>query len=168
MVTFPETTLLDVVGPTEVFHSANELGAAEPYSLVVASAAGGPVRASSGLVIDTVAIEAVEGPVDTLMTAGGTGVRAAAADAELVAGVARLAAQARGVTGVCTGTFLLGAAGLLEGRRVTTHGGRAAALARQFPGLDIDPDRIFVRDGTVWTSAGVSAGIDLALALVED
>lgn len=175
VVTFPETTLLDVVGPTEVFHSANELAAAgvaaatsEPYSIVVASSAGGLVRASSGLVVDTTAIGTVEGPVDTLMTVGGTGVRAAAADAPLVAGVARLAASARRVTSVCTGTFLLAAAGLLEGRRVTTHWGRAAALARQYPTLDIDPDRIFVRDGSVWTSAGVTAGIDLALALVED
>jgi transcriptional regulator GlxA family with amidase domain len=168
MVTFPHTTLLDVVGPTEVFHTANELRTDEPYELVVASAAGGPVRASSGLVLDTVPIASVPGPVDTLMATGGAGVRAAARDAALVAGVARLAADARRVTSVCTGTFLLGAAGLLEGRRVTTHWGRAGALARQFPALDIDPDRIFIRDGSVWTSAGVTAGIDLALALVED
>jgi transcriptional regulator GlxA family with amidase domain len=168
LVTFPDTTLLDVVGPSEVFHSANELGASPPYELGVASAGGGPVRASSGLVVDTVPIGGVRGPVDTLMTTGGTGVRAAAQDAALVAGVARLAGGARRVTSVCTGTFLLAAAGLLEGRRVTTHWGRAAALARQFPTLDIDPDRIFIRDGSVWTSAGVTAGIDLALALVED
>ena len=168
LVTFPDTTLLDVVGPSEVFHSANQLGAAESYELVVASAGGGPVRASSGLVIDTVAISAVDGPVDTVMTTGGVGVRAAADDPALVAGVARLAGRAQRVTSVCTGTFLLAAAGLLEGRRVTTHWGRAGSLARQFPTLDIDPDRIFIRDGSVWTSAGVTAGIDLALALVED
>src|SRR4051794_31618184 len=164
VVTFPGTTLLDVVGPTEVFHSANELGAggARPYDIVVASAAGGPVRASSGLVLDTEAIATVEGPVDTLMAVGGTGVRAAAADPALLAHVTRLAEPARRVTSVCTGTFLLAAAGLLEGRRVTTHWGRAAALARDYPGLDIDPDRLFIRDGAVWTSAGVTAGIDLA------
>ncbi len=168
MVTFADTTLLDVVGPSEVFHSANQLGAGDPYDVTVVSAAGGPVRASSGLVLDTEAIGAVDGPVDTLMTTGGVGVRAAAADPVLVAGVARLAGQAQRVTSVCTGTFLLAAAGLLEGRRVTTHWGRAGALARQFPTLDIDPERIFIRDGSVWTSAGVTAGIDLALALVED
>jgi transcriptional regulator GlxA family with amidase domain len=168
MVTFPHATLLDVVGPTEVFHTANQLGADEPYELVVASGAGGPVRASSGLVVDTVAVAEVAGPVDTLMATGGVGVQAAARDEELVTGVARLAGGARRVTSVCTGTFLLGAAGLLEGRRVTTHWGRAGALARQFPALDIDPDRIFIHDGSVWTSAGVTAGIDLALALVED
>jgi transcriptional regulator GlxA family with amidase domain len=168
VVTFPHTTLLDVVGPTEVFHTANELGAIERYDLIVASAGGGAVRASSGLSVETVPIASVSGPVDTLMAAGGTGVRAAARDAGLVDGVARLAGDARRVTSVCTGTFLLGAARLLEGRRVTTHWGRAGALARQFPALDIDPDRIFIRDGSVWTSAGVTAGIDLALALVED
>ena len=168
VVTFPETTLLDVVGPTEVFHTANAQGATEPYSLVVASSDGGAVRASSGLVLDTVAIGAVQGPIDTLLAAGGVGVRAAAFDPVLVAGVTRLAQWARRVTSVCTGAFLLAEAGLLEGRRVTTHWGRAAALARRFPSLDIDPDRIFIRDGNVWTSAGVTAGIDLALALVED
>jgi transcriptional regulator GlxA family with amidase domain len=168
MVTFPDTTLLDVVGPSEVFHTANAQGASKIYDVAVVSAAGGPVRASSGLVLDTVAIGSVEGPIDTLMATGGVGVRAAAQDAALVAGVGRLARDARRVTSVCTGTFLLAAAGLLEGRRVTTHWGRAAALARQFPALDIDPERIFIRDGSVWTSAGVTAGIDLALALVED
>jgi transcriptional regulator GlxA family with amidase domain len=168
LVTFPATTMLDVAGPSEVFHTANELGASEPYELVVASSAGGPVRSSSGLVIGTEPIEGVLGPVDTLMTAGGTGVRAAASDERLVAGVRRLAEHSRRVTSVCTGTFLLAEAGLLQGRRVTTHWGRAAALARRFPSLDIDPDRIFIRDGDVWTSAGVTAGIDLALALVED
>ena len=168
LVTFPATTMLDVAGPSEVFHTANELGASEPYELEVASSAGGPVRSSSGLVIETEPIEAVRGPVDTLMTTGGTGVRAAASDERLVAGVRRLAERSRRVTSVCTWTFLLAEAGLLHGRRVTTHWGRAAALARRFPSLDIDPDRIFIRDGEVWTSAGVTAGIDLALALVED
>jgi transcriptional regulator GlxA family with amidase domain len=168
VVTFPGTTLLDVVGPTEVFHTANQLSASTHYGLVVASGAGGAVRASSGLGIETCAVDDVRGPVDTLMAAGGVGVRAAARDAHLVAAVQRLAAESRRVTSVCTGTFLLAEAGLLDGRTVTTHWGRAAALARRFPALDIDPDRIFVRDGAVWTSAGVTAGIDLALALVED
>jgi transcriptional regulator GlxA family with amidase domain len=168
MVTYPDTTLLDVAGPSEVFHTANELGAAEPYELVVASSGGGSVRASSGLVLETRPIDTVRGPADTLMAVGGTGVRAAAADERLVAGVRRLALRCRRVTSVCTGTFLLAEAGLLAGRRVTTHWGRAAALGQRFPGLDIDPDRIYIRDGDVWTSAGVTAGIDLALALVED
>lgn len=168
LVTFPGMTLLDVAGPTEVFQTANQLGAPEPYELVVVSSTGGAVAASSGLTLDAVPIESVRGGVDTLVAVGGTGVRAAARDPSLVAGVQRLASQSRRVTSVCTGTFLLAEAGLLGGRRVTTHWGRAAALARRFPSLDIDPDRIFIRDGDVWTSAGVTAGIDLALALVED
>jgi transcriptional regulator GlxA family with amidase domain len=102
------------------------------------------------------------------MATGGTGVQAATRDDHLVGAVRRLAGQSRRITSVCTGTFLLAQAGLLEGRRVTTHWGRAGALARRFPGLDIDPAPIFVRDGDIWTSAGVTAGIDLALALVED
>src|SRR5262245_39256111 len=148
VVTFPDTTLLDVVGPMEVFHTANEQGAPEPYELIVVSAAGGPVRASSGLEVATTAIAEVVGPIDTLMAAGGVGVRAAADDPDLVGHVARLAGQARRVTSVCTGTFLLAAAGLLNGRRVTTHWGRASALARRFPTLEIDPDPIYIRDGS--------------------
>ena len=167
VVTFPDTTLLDVVGPTEVFHTANELGAPEGYELVVTSGAGGLVAAASGLRLATTAIADVSGPLDTLIATGGTGVQAAIRDPALVAGVRRLAAGSRRVTSVCTGTFLLAAAGLLDGRRVTTHWGRAGALARRFPELDVDRDRIFVRDGHVWTSAGVTAGIDLALALVD-
>ncbi len=168
LVTFPGLTLLDVAGPSEVFQTANELGAPERYELVVAGSAGGPVRATSGLTIETEPIDGVRGAVDTLMAVGGTGVRAAARDERLVAGVRRLAGRSRRVASVCTGTFLLAEAGLLQGRRVTTHWGRAAALARRFPALDIDADPIFIRDGGVWTSAGVTAGIDLALALVED
>jgi transcriptional regulator GlxA family with amidase domain len=168
LVTFPGATLLDVVGPAEVFHTADELAEGEPYELVVASSRGGPIRATSGLVLDTTPIEAVEGTVDTLMTTGGVGVRAAIRDEHLVAAVRRLARASRRVTSVCTGTFLLAEAGLLDGRKVTTHWGRAGELAARYPGLDIDADRIFVRDGNVWTSAGVTAGIDLALALVED
>jgi transcriptional regulator GlxA family with amidase domain len=168
LVTFPGATLLDVVGPAEVFHTANELARSPEYELVVASSQGGPVRSMSGLVIGTAPVGAVEGPVDTLMTTGGVGVREALRDAHLVSAVRRLAATSRRVTSVCTGTFLLAEAGLLAGRKVTTHWGRAAELAERYPSLDIDADRIFVRDGDVWTSAGVTAGIDLALALVED
>ena len=93
---------------------------------------------------------------------------AAAADDALVAAVAALAARSRRVVGVCSGAFLLAAAGLLDGRRATTHWARARRLARQHPAVDVDADPIWIRDGDVWTSAGVTAGIDVALALVED
>jgi transcriptional regulator GlxA family with amidase domain len=114
------------------------------------------------------AIAAVTGPVDTLLVAGGEGTPGAATDAELVAHVARLAATARRVTSVCSGAFVLAQAGLLDGRRATTHWSACDLLADLFPTIDVDPDPIFVRDGNVWTSAGVTAGMDLALALVED
>jgi transcriptional regulator GlxA family with amidase domain len=168
LVTFPGATLLDVVGPSEVFHTANQLAERPQYELSVVSSTGGAIRSASGLVVDTAPVDSVDGPVDTLMATGGTGVQAATRDEHLVAAVRRMAGVSRRVTSVCTGTFLLAQAGLLEGRKVTTHWGRVGALARRFPGLDIDADRIFVRDGDIWTSAGVTAGIDLALALVED
>jgi transcriptional regulator GlxA family with amidase domain len=168
MVTFPELTLLDLAGPAEVLHTANQVAGAGCYEVVVASAAGGLMRASSGLSVETRRVASVRADVDTLMVVGGLGVHGATRDPATVAGVARLAARSRRVTSVCTGAFLLAAAGLLTGRRATTHWGRCRAFARRFPDVLLEPDRIFVRDGDVWTSAGVSAGMDLALALVED
>jgi transcriptional regulator GlxA family with amidase domain len=106
--------------------------------------------------------------LDTLLVAGGEGVDAAAADPELVAWVRRRANRARRVASVCTGAFLLAAAGLLDGRRAATHWKYCAKLAQRFPAVHVEPDPIFVCDGPVWTSAGVTAGIDLALALVEE
>jgi transcriptional regulator GlxA family with amidase domain len=114
------------------------------------------------------AIADVKTPVDTFVVAGGDGVYPLLEDTELVAAVRRTAPRARRVASVCTGAFLLAEAGLLDGRRVTTHWARCRRLARTFPELDVDPDPIFVRDGDVYTSAGVTAGIDLCLALVEE
>src|SRR6185437_11892761 len=105
--------------------------------------------------------------VDTLIVAGGPGVEAAAADPTLVEWVRRRAGQARRVASVCTGAFLLAASGALDGRRAATHWSVCGELARRYPRVRVEPDPIFIRDGTVWTSAGVTAGIDLALALVE-
>jgi transcriptional regulator GlxA family with amidase domain len=106
--------------------------------------------------------------LDTLLVAGGPGVHAAAADPALLDWVRARARRARRVASVCTGAFLLAAAGLLEGRRAATHWMHCAELARRFPGIRVEPDPIFVRDGAIWTSAGVTAAIDLALALVEE
>jgi transcriptional regulator GlxA family with amidase domain len=102
------------------------------------------------------------------MLPGGTGSRAASADPELVAFVRAAASRCRRVAAVCTGAFIAAAAGLLDGRRVTTHWAAAQELAAGYPALDVDPDPLYIRDGRVWTSAGVTAGIDLALALVAD
>jgi transcriptional regulator GlxA family with amidase domain len=114
------------------------------------------------------ALADVRGGIDTLIVAGGEGVHQAIADPEFVAAVRRAATGARRTTSVCTGAFMLAEAGVLDGRRATTHWHSCRTLARRYPGVTVDPDPIFVRDGDVWTSAGVTAGIDLALALVED
>jgi len=168
IVTFPDAQVLDVTGPAEVFSVAGRLGVDPEYEVVVASPAGGPVATTSGIELSSRALRSVRGEVDTLVVAGGTGTRAAVRDRSLVEGVRRLAARARRVASVCTGAFVLAEAGLLDGRRATTHWASADALARRHPSVAVDPRPIFVRDGRVWTSAGVTAGMDLALALVAD
>jgi transcriptional regulator GlxA family with amidase domain len=168
LVTFPDAQVLDVTGPAEVFSVAGRLGVTPGYEVVVATVAGGPVRTTSGIELSTRALRTVRGDVDTLVVAGGSGTRAAVRDRAVVDGVRRLAGRARRVTSVCTGAFVLAEAGLLDGRRATTHWASADALARRHPAVEVDPRPIFVRDGHVWTSAGVTAGMDLALALVAD
>ena len=175
VVAFDGVQSLDVTGPWEVFAGANEVvGArdgARPYELHLVTLDGAPVRTESGLCLATTSLADVgarSARVDTVLLPGGAGVRRAADDAGLVRAVASLAGEARRVVTVCSGTFLAAAAGLLDGRRVTTHWARADQLRRRHPDVHVDADPIFVRDGTVWSSAGVTAGIDLALALVED
>lgn len=172
IVCFPGVQPLDVTGPHEVFAGANEVLAhqspgTQPYELLVCAAPPGIVTGESGLGL--VAPHAVpsRGAIDTLLLPGGNGVYAAVADTVLVAEVRRAAARAQRIATVCSGTFLGAAAGLLDGKRVTTHWKRASRLARDYPSLDVDPEAIYINDGNVWTSAGVTAGIDLALALVE-
>jgi transcriptional regulator GlxA family with amidase domain len=130
----------------------------------------GPVRGHSGLPVHASHGVADAGPagIDTLVVAGGLGTGAACRDTALVGWIAAAGAGARRVTSVCSGAFLLAAAGLASGCRVTTHWSLARQLAREYPDLTVDRDPIFIRDGRVWTSAGVTAGMDLALALVED
>jgi transcriptional regulator GlxA family with amidase domain len=172
IVTYEGVQALDVTGPHEVFAGATAVLAARPgsaagYELSIVADRSGPVRSESGLTIGATTADPTA-PVDTLIVPGGDGVRAAAADADLVAGVQAMAARARRVVGVCSGAFILAAAGLLAGRRVTTHWARGSSLAAGHPDVHVDVDPIWVRDGDVWTSAGVTAGIDVALALVED
>ena len=114
------------------------------------------------------AIASCRGPIDTLICAGGTGVREAARDDQLVRWVKGAAKRSRRTASVCTGAFLLAEAGLLDGKRATTHWSGCAALATRYPGVTVEPDPIFVQDGNVYTSAGVTAGMDLALALVDE
>jgi transcriptional regulator GlxA family with amidase domain len=168
-VTFPGLQSLDLVGPLEVFSTANRFDARPPYRLTVAAAEAGPVRCTSGLEVTAqVALADVRGPLDTLVVVGGDGTYQAATDEALVAEVRRLAGRARRVTSVCSGAFVLAQAGLLDGRTATTHWTVCDLLATTFPSVTVDPDPIYVRDGHVYTSAGVTSGMDLALALVED
>jgi transcriptional regulator GlxA family with amidase domain len=167
-VIFDGFEILDLTGPFEVFQQANRLSGR--YSCEVVSRAAGPVRSDSGLCVyaeSGVRDRDPEG-IDTLVVAGGTGVDLACDDSRLVAWVGSAGAEARRVTSVCSGVFLLAAAGLVSGRRVTSHWSRARQLAREHPELAVDCDPIFIKDGNIWTSAGVTAGMDLALALVDE
>jgi len=168
---FPDVQVLDVTGPLEVFSMANRLGDARTpgYAVSVVAATSGPVATSNGLaLVAQRGLARATGALDTLVVAGGLGTRAALRDRRLIAWIARTAGRARRVASVCTGAFLLAEAGLLDGRRATTHWARCAALQRQFPSVRVEQDPIFVRDGNVFTSAGVTAGMDLALELVEE
>lgn len=172
VLAFPSVQLLDVAGPLQVFASANDLiaesGGAPPYAPWVVAQGGIGVAASAGLGLAAAPLPPLDAALDTLMIAGGQGVQEAAADPVLVDWVRARAMRARRVASVCTGAFLLAASGLLDGRRAATHWTVCAELARRFPAVHVEPDPIFVRDGSVWSSAGVTAGIDLALALVEE
>jgi transcriptional regulator GlxA family with amidase domain len=165
---------LDVTGPLEVFAGAAEAldargGSSGGYRVRTLSASGEPVRSSSGLTLvpDGVLPRSGEA-IDTLIVPGGSGRERAVEDRVLMRWLAAAPSRCRRVASVCTGSFLLAAAGLLDGRRATTHWAWAERLAREYPSVSVDPDPIFVRDGDIWTSAGVTAGMDLALALVED
>ena len=172
LLTFPDVQLLDVSGPLQVFASANELmvkrGHPAPYALNVVAAEASSVRSSAGLGLLTSPLPPANQHCDTLLIAGGRGVDAAARNPHILNWLQAQANGARRVASVCSGAFLLAAGGLLDGRRVVTHWSRCAELARRYPALQVEADPIFINDGKFWTSAGITAGIDLALALVED
>jgi transcriptional regulator GlxA family with amidase domain len=169
ILAFEGAQTLDVTGPFEVFSIADRITNGSSYSVEVVAPTKGPIRTGSGLaIVPDRATSAVRGPIDTLVVAGGDGVMRAAQDERLVNWVKRTAARSRRVASVCSGAFMLARAGLLDGRRAATHWASADALAQLHPSVTVDPEAIFVRDGDVWTSAGVTAGMDLALALVED
>lgn len=172
ILAYPAVQLLDVAGPLQVFASANELaardGRAPLYMTRVVSAGRPVVTSSAGLGLVAAPLSPARTALDTLLVAGGPGVHAAAADPLVLGWVRARAKRARRIASVCTGAFLLAAAGLLNGRRAATHWMHCAELARRYPAVRVDPEPIFVRDDAVWTSAGVTAAIDLALALVEE
>ncbi|NNA54684.1 GlxA family transcriptional regulator [Pseudomonas koreensis] len=169
VLAFANMQILDVTGPLQVFASANDLarqrGLPVPYAPSVIAREGGAVMSSAGLAV--LAEPLPQEPSDTLIIAGGWGIYPAAEDLALVDWVREHAAGCRRVASVCTGAFLLAASGWLDGRRVVTHWTRCEQLAQQHPQLQVEANPIFINDGPVWTSAGVTAGIDLALAMVE-
>ena len=172
IVAFPGLQSLDAVGPFEVFAGADQAAEAADlpfgYRPRIASLSGGSVVTSSGLELGTERLPRSGEAIDTLLIPGGDGAKRARADATLVRWVRRIAPHCRRVACVCTGAFVAAEAGLLDGRRVTTHWASAAQLAAEYPALDVDPEPIYIQDSPYWSSAGVTAGIDLSLALVEE
>jgi transcriptional regulator GlxA family with amidase domain len=172
IIVFDDVQTLDAAGPGEVFAAASRLLGRDVYRVEVASVGGGERRTTSSLFhLRTRDLRRVRPRAsDTIVVAGGEepAIRAAMGDAALLAWLARASRVARRTTSVCSGAFLLAAAGVLDGKRATTHWLGCDALARMFPCVTVDPQAIFVQDGAVWTSAGVTTGIDMALALVEE
>jgi transcriptional regulator GlxA family with amidase domain len=171
LIAFPGAQSLDISGPLEVFAHAARDPRGLCYRIIVTSLKGGAIATSSGLNIETASLERVRvGSGATVLVVGGseTAIRGAAKNDALVSAIRRSVARARRFGSVCTGAFLLAEAGLLRGHRVTTHWRAAARLEATAVGSQVDASALFVREGRLWTSAGVTAGIDMALAMVEE
>jgi transcriptional regulator GlxA family with amidase domain len=174
MVAYPGAHNLDVVGPLEILATTSYFSAdgERPYDIAIVAETAGPLSASSGLTI-TAALSfadvlADDRDIDTVMIAGGHGSSAAMKDPALVAFLRAVAPRARRIASICTGALVLAEAGLLDGRRASTHWFWCPKMETDYPAVEVDRDAIYVRDGNVWTSAGVTSGMDLALALVEN
>jgi transcriptional regulator GlxA family with amidase domain len=165
-------SLLDLAGPLEAFRIADAFSPSRsrraPYECTVVSSRGGRVMTADGVELNTKPVRTVsKNPIDTLVVPGGFFVDDVTRDRTLVQWIAKTAPGCRRVCSVCVGSFLLAEAGILDGRRAATHWKHAPLLASRYPAVTVEPDAIFVRDGRVWSSAGVTSGIDLALALIE-
>jgi transcriptional regulator GlxA family with amidase domain len=163
---FPEFQILDLSGPLAAFEMPGRNMVPKPYRLQVVSESGGLVKSSSGLSVATERIGTSR--FDTVIAIGGLGAFQTSRSPRVKAFIRSAAKNCRRVTSVCSGTFILAAAGLLDGLRATTHWSAAPLLQREYPRIRIESDRIFVKQGSIWTAAGVTAGIDLALALIEE
>ena len=173
IVAYEDAELLDVAGPSSVFTGATWLqgqgaGGGPGYRVTLAGRARGLVRTAGGMRVEATAALGEVKAIDTLIVPGSIAVALGPIDPRLIASVRRAAARSARVAAVCGGAFVLAAAGLLGGKRVATHWAGCDALRAQYPGTTVEDDAIYVRDGDLWTSAGVTAGIDLALALVEE
>ncbi|MNJ31437.1 GlxA family transcriptional regulator [Pseudomonas alkylphenolica] len=170
LLAFPRVQLLDVVGPADVFaEAAKQLGNPRAYRVEVIGTEKGLIKGSSGLklAIDET-FESYKGRTDTLLVAGSPQIDEIARNPALQAWLRQQAKSVRRIGSVCSGAFVLAAAGLLDGRHVTTHWNSSAKLAKDHPQTRVDPDSIYIKDGNLYTSAGVTAGMDLALALIEE
>nr|WP_103342326.1 DJ-1/PfpI family protein [Amycolatopsis sp. CA-126428] len=169
VVAYDDAQILDVACSSATFEIANEYRASPPYAIELASATGRPVRSSSGIGLTGARrLASVTGRIDTMVVVGGHGTQTAMTDAGLLTQLRRLAPCCRRIASVCTGAFLLAAAGLLDGRRATTHWNYSDLMASVFPAVTVDPAPLYVRDGNIYTSAGVTSALDLTLALIED
>lgn len=168
VLALPGVQMLDVSGPLDVFAEANAQAGYEAYRLMTVAVASGPIVSSSG---SRLLPDAVLGEnnldIDIFLIAGAPGIEKLSFSQSLLANVRRTALNAKLCCSVCTGAFLLAATGLLDGRRVTTHWAASERFATLFPSAELDEDAIYIRDGRFWTAAGVTAGLDLALAIVE-
>jgi transcriptional regulator GlxA family with amidase domain len=167
LLAFPGMQALDLVGPHEVFSGANDELRRRAYDVRVVSHRGGAVASESGLAVMSTPWTSLRAPIHTLVVPGGPATRILGADSPEAKWLGRVGPHVERLATVCTGSFLAAQAGLLAGRRVTTHWKFLDALQRRHPSLTVDGDPIYINDGHVWSSAGVTAGIDLALALVE-
>lgn len=165
VVIFPGFQLLDAAGPISAFDIASRF-APGAYDIRILASGGGHVASTAGA--GFIAEPLGDGPWDTIMIAGGDATRSIRESMAIIEWLKRAAPRARRVTSVCSGAYFLAEAGLLDGRRCTTHWSRTDHFTRRYPKVKLDADRIFIRDGDVWTSAGITAGIDLTLALIED
>jgi transcriptional regulator GlxA family with amidase domain len=175
MLAFPNVQILDVTGPLEVFSRTSRWlcdhgkRADHAYQVEIIGLKRGWFHTSSGLrLYADHGIAEVGRGVDTLMIAGGLGVEKYRTHAPLLRWIHRQSTMVRRLASICTGAFLLAEAGLLTGRRATTHWNHCSEFARDFPEIQVEPDTIFIRQGSIYTSAGVTAGMDLALAMVEE
>jgi transcriptional regulator GlxA family with amidase domain len=173
MITYPDAHILDVVGPLEVLTGTKYFlpEGPDPYAVTVVASSAGPVATTSGISLTAhkaFAVAAMDtSPIDTLIVSGGHGTMAAIEDSELLDFVRQAATRSRRIVSICTGAMILAEIGLLDGKRASTHWWWCPILEKRYPKVSVDRDAIFVRDGNIWTSAGVTAGMDLALALVE-
>jgi transcriptional regulator GlxA family with amidase domain len=171
-VIYPGVTLLDVTGPLQAFSSSNNTEVANGrrvYDVVIASPEGGHVVTDCLVELGTISLDQASArPIDTLIVAGGDGVFDALEQRDIVPWIRKHSQDCRRIASTCMGSFLTAAAGLLDGQNVTTHWRHVEKLQRQFPNIHVNCDPLFVRNGNIWSSAGVTAGIDLALAMIEE